>query len=355
VVSLIRCSRLFGGEGDDLDTHDFVAGAVLAERYVLSRRLGQGASGSVWLALDQKLGVDVALKLLSADLVGRAGVFERFARESDLSVRMLSPNVVKVLGGGLTEQSVPYIVYESLEGEDLATRLTRVKRMPLGEMKTILVHLLRGLARAHAVGVLHRDVKPENLFLTVDSNGHMLAKVLDFGVAELTANPDANDPHKLVGTLEYMAPEVFLAERPPSLQSDLYAVGVVAYECCTGCLPRPARTISDLVVALASRTIARAGTLRSEVTPELDAWFDRALHREPEGRFDSAKAMAEALHVAMKSVATGSERELGGKAIRRSSTFEFDAVRRASAQYSMVNPEVDDVVLPSLKPVPSKK
>jgi eukaryotic-like serine/threonine-protein kinase len=319
---------------------------VLAERYALTRCLGQGAAGSVWLARDQKLGVDVALKLLRGDVVGRAGVFERFARESDLSVRMLSPNVVKVLGGGLTEQSVPYIVYEHLEGEDLATRLARMRQLPLSETKTILIHLLRGLARAHAVGVLHRDVKPENLFLTVDGNGHTLAKVLDFGVAELTAKTDENDPDKLIGTLEYIAPEVFLGEKPPSVQSDLYAVGVVAYECITGRKPRPARSIADLVVALASGTIDPPSTMRSGVTPELDHWFDRALHREPEGRFESAKAMSEALHDAMKveSSAPKSDPSL------RISTVSLEAVRsRPSAAYSIVRPEVSD------DPPPSKK
>ena len=103
-----------------MGTNDFVAGEVLAERYVLSRRLGEGAAGAVWLARDRRLGVDVALKLLRAEVVQQAGMFERFARESDLSTRMLSPNVVKVLGGGLTEGGVPYIVYEGLDGEDLA-------------------------------------------------------------------------------------------------------------------------------------------------------------------------------------------------------------------------------------------
>ncbi|HSO39394.1 MAG TPA: serine/threonine-protein kinase [Labilithrix sp.] len=309
-------------------TNDFAAGDVLVERYVLSRRLGEGAAGAVWQARDRRLNVDVALKFLRAEVVQMAGMLERFAQESDVSARMLSPNVVKVLGGGLTDGGVPYIVYEELDGEDLATKLTRSKRLSLGEMSTVAVHLCRGLARAHGVGVLHNDIKPENVFLTKDTSGNLLAKILDFGVAERIKKRAPSDLSEVVGTLEYIAPEVFLGKRAPSPQSDLYSVGVVAYECCTGRMPRPACSVMELVLAFASGTVDPPSAHRLEVTPELDAWFARALHDDPDERFESAKAMAEALHVVMMTVTDrGSSRRL------------IDAEMRSIRPVSLANDE----------------
>ena len=309
-------------------TNDFAAGDVLVERYVLSRRLGEGAAGAVWQARDRRLNVDVALKFLRAEVVQMAGMLERFAQESDVSARMLSPNVVKVLGGGLTDGGVPYIVYEELDGEDLATKLARSKRLSLGEMSTVAVHLCRGLARAHGVGVLHNDIKPENVFLTKDTSGNLLAKILDFGVAERIKKRAPSDLSEVVGTLEYIAPEVFLGKRAPSPQSDLYSVGVVAYECCTGRMPRPACSVMELVLAFASGTVDPPSAHRLEVTPELDAWFARALHDDPDERFESAKAMAEALHVVMMTVTDrGSSRRL------------IDAEMRSIRPVSLANDE----------------
>lgn len=286
-------------------------GKVISERYVLAKLLGEGAAGWVWRAHDKKLGVDVALKLLRPEMVEQPGMFARFARESDLSTRMLSPNVVKVLGGGLTESGVPYIAYEGLEGEDLATKLRRSKRLSLNDMTTVVTHLCRGLARAHAVGVVHCDIKPENAFLTKDTDGRLLVKILDFGVAELMMKRSADTPYELCGTLEYLAPEVFLGQAEPTPQSDLYSVGVVAYECCTGRVPRPAFSVQELVASLAIDAVAPPGESRLEVTPELDAWFAQAIADDPTQRFGSAKHMAEALGLVMAKITDrGSDRRL---------------------------------------------
>lgn len=316
----------------------FAAGGVIDDRYVLARRLGEGAAGAVWLARDRRLKVDVALKLLRPEVVQIAGMLERFAQESDVSSRMLSPNVVKVLGGGLTAGGTPYIVYEELDGEDLGTKLRRSKRLSLGDMSTVGVHLCRGLARAHRVGVLHNDIKPENVFLTKDTSGNLLAKILDFGVAEVIKQRAPSDLSQVVGTLEYIAPEVFLGKRAPSPQSDLYSVGVVAYECCTGRMPRPASTVMELVLAFAAGSIEAPSAYRLEVTPQLDAWFERALHDDPDERFESAKAMAEALHVVMMTVVDrGSSRRLIDAEMRHARPGSLvDREERQPTSYSLV-------------------
>lgn len=314
------------------------AGLVISDRYVLAKLLGEGAAGWVWRARDRKLGLDVALKMLRPEMIEQAGVFARFARESDLSLRMLSPNVVKVLGGGLADNGCPYIVYEDLNGEDLSTKLRRSKRLSLNDMSIVVTHLCRGLARAHAVGVLHCDVKPENTFLTKDGNGKLLAKLLDFGVAELMVKRSPDNPYQLCGTLEYLAPEVFLGEADPSPQSDLYSVGVVAYECITGRVPRAAESVQDLVLSFAMDEVEPASSQRLEVTEELDAWLAKAMHKEPNERFASAKAMAEALApIIAKVTDRGSDRRLIDAELRpRMPSFTSEVEVRTNTSYSIL-------------------
>ncbi|MDB4942771.1 MAG: Adenylate cyclase [Labilithrix sp.] len=333
---LLRCKKL-------LDVTDLSLGKVISDRYVLSALLGEGAAGWVWRAHDRRLGLDVALKVLRPEMVEQPGMFVRFARESDLSTRMLSPNVVKVLGGGLTENGVPYIAYEGLEGEDLATKLRRSKRLSLNDLTTVVTHLCRGLARAHAVGVIHCDIKPENTFLTKDTDGRLLVKILDFGVAELMVKRSADNPYELCGTLEYLAPEVFLGKAEPTPQSDLYSVGVVAYECCTGRVPRAVDSVQELVAVLAAGTVEPAGSHRLEVTPELDAWFARAIHDDPSERFASAKQMAEALGQVMAKITDrGSDRRLIDAEMRprMPSIVEVDTPRTGT--YSIVPGRADE-------------
>jgi serine/threonine-protein kinase len=252
----------------------------------------------VWLARDVNLDIDVALKLLHASVAARSGAKERFASEADLAERMLSPNIVKVLARGFADGDVPYIVYEHLEGEDVGARLSR-GLLPFTELRTVIVHTCRAIARAHAVGVLHLDLKPKNLYLTTDTDGRPLVKVLDFGVAEMLAHAKA-DGDRLVGTLEYAAPEVLLAAQAADVRADLYSVGAVAYECLTAQVPFPGETLGALLLAHASTRFARPSTKRPGVGPELDAWFDRALAHDREQRFASAKEMAESFHLAVK-------------------------------------------------------
>lgn len=295
-------------------------GDVVDGRYLLQRRAGSGAAGTVWVAMDLVRGIDVAVKLLRASQIGKSGVAALLAREGELASRMLSPHMVKVLGSGESPAHGPYVVYELLEGEDLACVLTRRRRLAISETRRVVVHACRALARAHALGVLHRDIKPSNLFMADDgAGGDPVLKVLDFGLAERAGT--ARDPSKVVGTLEYIAPEVLFGESEPDIRSDLFALAVVAYECFTGRVPYEAASIEQLVVAYASRTPPSPSTMRPGLPREVDAWFERALARDPGARFASAKEMADALDAALESVdrATGVSSE-GRVAIETTST-----------------------------------
>ena len=306
---------------------------VVDERYRPKRVLGRGGAGTVWVAHDQRRDIDVALKILQPQLAATADMIQRFVREADLSERMLSPHIVRVLARGVTADGAPYIVYELLDGQDLAARIADVGRMWLDETRAVVVHTCRALARAHALGVLHRDIKPYNLFVT-RIDGRTTIKVLDFGVAELVRSAGRDGP--LVGTLEYLAPEVVLGERAPSARSDLFAVGVVAYECLTGAPPYRADTLGQLVAAHAKTTPAPVREVDGRMPAEVDAWMERAIARDPDRRFESAREMAEAFE---RAAAVANVRASGA-------SFAFDPTRAeprdSSRGYAVVRPRGGD-------------
>ncbi len=298
-------------------------GDLVDDRYRLARVLGEGAAGAVWLAHDERRDIDVALKILRPNLAATKAMIERFVREADLSERMLSPHIVRVLARGATAEGAPYIAYERLEGQDLGARIGPNGRLALEGARTAVVHTCRALTRAHAIGVLHRDIKPENLFVT-SSDGRMLLKVVDFGVAELVGSVDRDGP--MVGTIDYLAPEVVLGERAPSVQSDLFAVGVVAYQALSGATPFRGGNVGQLVLAHATTTPKSLHAFDARIPPEVDAWMERALARRPEDRFESAREMAAAFERAVAVVnvkATGVLPRFDSRALRRPETSRY--------------------------------
>ncbi|MBS2018169.1 MAG: serine/threonine protein kinase [Deltaproteobacteria bacterium] len=315
------------------------AGNMVGDRYSLHRRIGEGAAGEVWLARDTELHIDVAVKILhgkhAATGAARARVLAGFAREADLAERMLSPHVVKVLARGLLPSGAPYIVYEHLEGEDLGARLAKTRQLSLYETRTVVVHACRALARAHAVGALHRDVKPANLFLTQSVEGRLLVKLLDFGIADLLADHGPTEAGLLTGTLEYLAPEVLLGEGKPSPQSDVFSIGVVAYECLTGRRPRTAADVGQLVASFATVEVMSARELRPEIPAELEAWLVRAMNRDLEIRFSTAKEAAEMFEIAVAAAGP-----LPGSAPKpRPSVADLPRMRPAYSSYAIIHGE----------------
>jgi serine/threonine-protein kinase len=302
-------------------------GRVIEERYKLVSRLGEGSAGTVWLAEDLDLRINVAVKVLRPELSLRKAVLEQFDREAELSARMLSPNIVRVLAGGVDPDGTPYIVYEALDGEDLGARLSRTPRLDLAETETVVLHVARALSRAHAVGVIHRDVKPENLFVSKDEVGRMVVKVLDFGLAELQAKLGASEA--LSGTIELMAPEVLIDGAAPDVRSDLYSVAVVAYRCLTGRMPFPGNAIGQVLLALSTTTPPKASETLGEGASALDSWFDRGLARDPTKRFASARELAETFHAAAKDARNNALAPRSGEhsSVRRTLSQETVRVR----------------------------
>lgn len=277
----------------------FAAGMRVGDNLRLVRPLGQGGMGSVWVADHLTLETQVAVKFISAELTGQEEAVSRFQREASAAAHIKSPHVVQVFDHGLTDAGIPYIAMELLDGEDLGSRLTRVGALPLELITDIVTQMCRALSRAHALGIVHRDIKPDNVFMS-EADGELLVKILDFGIAKRV-----ND-HSLVqtgtgmmmGTPSYMSPEQMLSAKAVDLKSDLWAAGVVTYHMLTACLPFRAETLGALCVAIERCEFTPPSVIRNRLPPAIDAWCSRALARDPSQRFGSAREMAEAFRIA---------------------------------------------------------
>lgn len=276
---------------------------VLESRYMVGEIIGEGAVGCVYAARDVVLGIDVAVKVMRHEHARNPKIVERFHREAALASRMLSPHVVKVLGMAVTRTGAPCIVYERLQGETLSERLARKGTLTLAETADIVKQVSRALTRAHALGVVHQDVKPDNVFLVDQGGERVLVKLLDFGIAESITGKDRPEHYELAGTPEYMAPEVLFGVSAPDARSDLYALGVVAFECLTGRCPFPGESFHEVLMGVRAGAPPSAAVLRPDLDDEIDEWMSRALHPDPFWRFASAKELAEALDKVLRSAA----------------------------------------------------
>ncbi len=255
-------------------------------RYVLGRELGRGGMAEVYAAHDTSLDRPVAVKVLARRLAGDAALRERFVQEGRYAARLSHPNVVGVYDSG-DDGDVPYIVMELVEGTTLQEELDRRGALPAAEVEAIARQACAGLAHAHEAGIVHRDVKPQNLLLT--SGGEV--KLSDFGIARGGAGPGITQAGELLGTIEYLAPEV-VAGHAATVASDLYALGGVLYRLLTGDPPRRVRTLDDV----ARRERIRAPReLVPDPPPGLEQAIVACLETEPLRRPQSARELASLL------------------------------------------------------------
>ncbi|WP_437288534.1 protein kinase domain-containing protein [Sorangium sp. So ce406] len=280
-----------------------VEGIVFAGRYRVLRRLGAGGMGAVYEALHAQTDRRCALKVMHAHIAERQDLRERFALEARVAARVGGGGVVDVLDAGVDEATgAPFLVMELLRGEDLSQRLKRLGRLSPDEAVRALHETAVALDTMHRASVIHRDLKPGNLFLA-EQDGQARIKVLDFGVAKLMAEGAATGTATAVGTPLYMAPEQLLGAKITAAV-DRYALGMIAYTFLTGeayWAQELAQHDNLLAFALVTtrgpgeRASARAARRGVELPPAFDAWFVKATHVDPSGRFASARAAVEAL------------------------------------------------------------
>lgn len=253
--------------------------------------------GEVWKGEHVALHTVMAIKLVdaSAHKDGQE-ILERFRIEGQAAGRLRSPNIVQVFDYG-TEGTTAYMAMELLEGETLADRLARVGRFSLADTARVMFDIAQGLSLAHEQGIIHRDLKPQNVFLARIA-GRVIVKVLDFGIAKLTMSAPVDtlktSAGMMVGTPAYMSPEQIMGDSEIGLQSDLWQLGVIAYECVTGRMPFDATSMADLFVRICQAPLPVPSKL-APVPETFDAWFAHAMQRDPTKRFHSAREMADAL------------------------------------------------------------
>ncbi|MBI2391283.1 MAG: serine/threonine protein kinase [Deltaproteobacteria bacterium] len=278
-------------------------GTLIAGRYRLVSEIGSGAMGAVWTARHVALGNTVAIKFLHRETVSSPDACARFAREARIAAQLgeRCRYVVRVTDYGVLDDVGPFLVMEHLRGEELSQRVRRLGRLSLDESVHVVSQLCRALEVAHRHGVVHRDVKPANVFLTrPQTNMVVFVKLMDFGVAKLLGGtapesgpPSATRVGAVIGTPAYMSPEQLLAQ-PIDHRSDLWAVATTAYRALTGDLPFGNGTLQEMGVRIVTKMPRAPSELVPGLPPAVDAWMARALAKSPDERFQSASDMATA-------------------------------------------------------------
>ncbi|MCC6899516.1 MAG: serine/threonine protein kinase [Polyangiaceae bacterium] len=283
-------------------------GAVVGGDFRVERELARGGMGGVWLVEQVSTGQKRALKVMHPTLVAEPRMRERFEQEARIGGRVPSEHVVEVIAAGVDAQvGIPWLAMELLHGEDLAALSARCGPLPIGELIPIFRQLCHALGAAHSVGIVHRDVKPENVFLAEvqSADASRQVKVLDFGIAKLAAEAKESGTGQ-IGTPLWMAPEQSDPRAPITPATDVWALGLLAFHLLTGryywkTANDPSAALSALFKETLMEPLVPASEraleygVQARLPPGFDAWFASAVSREPHLRFSDAHAAFAAL------------------------------------------------------------
>jgi serine/threonine-protein kinase len=277
---------------EQLKTGEVIPGTA----YRVIRLLGAGGMGSVYEVEHQELGKRFVLKTLLSELSTRADLVQRLRTEWRALGKLEHPNIVRVSDAGVAEGRFPYFVMERLMGQTLADRLAQQRQLPVEVAIQVAIGVLDALSVAHNIGIIHRDVKPPNIFITVEG----VPKLLDFGIAKLIDASSAAITARgvAVGTPRYMSPEQAAGD-PVDARADLYAVGLVLYEMISGAGPYRVNDANEMFLAHLTQPAPALSTQAARVSLELDAITASLLAKLPAQRPTSAKAAAQALRAAL--------------------------------------------------------
>ncbi len=259
--------------------------------------IGRGAMGEVYEGMHVDTGAPAAVKLLHRNVLSDAAQVARFAREAEAVSKLDSPNVVRVLEVGDASSPIPYIAMERMVGDDLAAELRRQRRLPVAEVIDLCNQVARGIDAAAEAGVVHRDLKPQNLFHARDPDGSTTWKILDFGVSKLSDGTGTITRGRVVGTPTYMAPEQARG-RDVDHRADIYALGAIAFRALTGHPAFSGREVPKILYDVVHRMPAQPSELAHDLPGGLDLVLAVALAKKPGDRFATASALANALAAA---------------------------------------------------------
>lgn len=297
-MAVVESERVAGeGEGDGIGIPGIGPGTVLADRYEIVRVLGQGGMGAVYEAVHRAIKKRVAVKLLRPEVSSSQSIVQRFLQEARAANEVRHKHIVEVTDFGV-DAGKPFLVMEFLEGEPLSNWLERNSPAPVGPLLALLLPVGRALDYAHTKGFIHRDVKPDNVFVAkVPGERSLVPKVLDFGIAKNTLDPDVRltSTQASMGTPLYMAPEQAGGAKDVTHAADQYAFAAMLYEALAGRPPHLAETYNGLIIAKVTADPEPLVAHRPEVPEALAKVVQRALQRDPKARFESMEALCAAL------------------------------------------------------------
>ncbi|MDC0743428.1 serine/threonine-protein kinase [Polyangium mundeleinium] len=278
-------------------------GQVINNKYRLVRVIGDGGMGSVYEARHEVLGTTVALKFLHPELSRRQGLVQRFLQEARVSAQIQSPHVVRVSDVDQNAAGQAFIVMEYLEGKTLQTLYEELyhagQRLSYADALEYASQMLDGVEAAHRAGVVHRDLKPDNVMLTRGSKGEPLLKLLDFGIAKLKVTGELDRgltrPGVIMGTPEYMAPEQAYSADAVDARADIFSLGVMIFEMLAGRRPVGGDEPHQIASAYLTGQIAQLTDLAPHVPPELASVVHRAMGPKPPDRYNSVAEFRSAL------------------------------------------------------------
>jgi serine/threonine-protein kinase len=306
---------------------------MLGGRYRLVREIARGGMATVWKADDALLDRSVAVKLLHAQFADEPEFLERFRREARAAARLSHPNIVPIYDVGEdSDTRTPYIVMELVEGGNLKDRIRQAAPLPDAEIRTIGATLASTLEYAHRKGLIHRDVKPQNVLLGDDGR----PRLTDFGIAQAMTSSGLTRTGTVMGSVQYISPEQ-VRGRQALPQSDLYSLGAVLYEMATAHVPFEGDTDLAIALAHAEQTPAAPRTLNPRLAPDLERSILRALSKSPDLRFASASEFAEALRRGANGAA-GVTRSLAAAEVTRRLPTQAVAQPAATSQRRAATP-----------------
>ena len=275
-------------------------GTLVAQRYRLGDGIGEGGMSVVFSARDERLGRDVALKLLNPQRAFSPEIVTRFVNEARTLAQLDCPHVVRVFDAGVTDEpgkpTLPFMVLELLHGIELRSLLAEVDGGDVRRVVGWMLQICDGLAAAHVEGIIHRDLKPANLFVVDEPDGTQIVKVLDFGIARsMEVTPALTFDGEHMGSPGYMSPEQIKDVRNVDQRSDIWSLGVVMYEIFTGVAPFQAETPLDLCLQILHAPVEPLRRLRPDLSPGLAAVIQRCMQRPVAARFANVAELAEAL------------------------------------------------------------
>jgi serine/threonine protein kinase len=287
-------------------------GAIIGDQYRVDRLLGSGGMGTVWLGTHLILQTRIAIKFIHAHFAESEEARARFEIEARAAASVKSKNAVQVYDYGVTENGLRYIVMEYLEGESLSDAIVRKGPLPALEVASIIAQTARALGKAHANGVVHRDLKPDNIFLAINvedaepSDLPYVVKIVDFGIAKMFDAPlDASVNSKpmggptqdgmVIGTPNFMSPEQLTIGGIPSPLTDLWALGASTFAAMTARIPFEGDVLGDIVLRVCVAPLPVPSKINPDVPAGFDGWFARACSREPTRRFQTAAELSESL------------------------------------------------------------